>query len=863
MPKPTSPNTNINLLSIKMMQWIGLVVFSMCIILAGADKSMYSDPGAPSTSVDHAMTCADLEEGNEHCAGRKPAPSECHEAKQFEDLEMMIKCALYAGGKQKVMGMWNVGVLYAKSNKLNEAFAWMDKAVTLATNVLGKAPINFLIQAADMAYRTRKTDECVRLLNIGIPVGLEITESAWKTLLRASASGDPEMLMDDVGDYFLGKQAEMIASTVALLGKAYTELVDSNDIANDGVENGEYARALGAITAWKASSEAATGKVTMPHAALGDLYLHFGQFNLSIEHRMLHAQDSVLKATLSRGYSHDLVVDVVESAVGGAAYLIALSTLRDALLRLLKQSIQMADKESLEWIGLSCGVEGFGDKYTSGHTAQASDFIKFIATCFEQQDVIANSDADASWFNPQKTGWSVLHYAARSGSADVMRAVIGAIAEEHPAMVAPYVFYNEKKAVTPLHVAVADDFVDVAKVLVDYGIDPHLHNEAAGYSAIEIACLKRWSDADMITAFGGDAKGICPNGVVAELKSVPLTQQLGSGGYLKPKPGSEPDDHVPASHACDIDVRDNTLSREEFETEYLALKRPVVLRGLQRGSDWDELREKWARDQISTTHPTLAFLTGSIPYARTFGVGGSDVTGVDDYLSYMRKISEGEDEVESNNEDEEESGGRERAVAGSRVPNYSFTNLNKAPNDFDGQFDLHEEMKNATVVPELFEHTTMRGSFQFFLGPAGTGAPIHMHASAFNVLMYGRKRWYLLPPPHAMYSKQPIMEWLADGNVERLSEIDGALYSCVQEAGDIIFVPEAWGHGILNLQETVGFAIEFDWQSSMTAGQIEIEGIECTGTSETDSCFIATPEDGPANDEYGLANDEDAAENQV
>jgi hypothetical protein len=31
---------------------------------------------------------------------------------------------------------------------------------------------------------------------------------------------------------------------------------------------------------------------------------------------------------------------------------------------------------------------------------------------------------------------------------------------------------------------------------------------------------------------------------------------------------------------------------------------------------------------------------------------------------------------------------------------------------------------------------------------------------------------------------------------------------CVQRAGDIIYVPGLWGHGVLNLQDSVGCAVE-------------------------------------------------------
>ena len=37
-------------------------------------------------------------------------------------------------------------------------------------------------------------------------------------------------------------------------------------------------------------------------------------------------------------------------------------------------------------------------------------------------------------------------------------------------------------------------------------------------------------------------------------------------------------------------------------------------------------------------------------------------------------------------------------------------------------------------------------------------------------------------------------------------------WECVQEAGDVMFVPDFWGHMILNLRESVGIAGEWETQ---------------------------------------------------
>jgi hypothetical protein len=137
---------------------------------------------------------------------------------------------------------------------------------------------------------------------------------------------------------------------------------------------------------------------------------------------------------------------------------------------------------------------------------------------------------------------------------------------------------------------------------------------------------------------------------------------------------------------------------------------------------------------------------------------------------------------------------------------------------------------------------------QFFLGGPGTGAPSHLHKDAVNSLVYGRKKWFLTPPSRALYSTVPAAEWVA--NLARVDEAARALGGddvrrggrrapragaragtagegggalpareeadlyqrlkvCTQEAGDVIYVPHGWGHAVLNVETSVGVAVEF------------------------------------------------------
>jgi hypothetical protein len=118
---------------------------------------------------------------------------------------------------------------------------------------------------------------------------------------------------------------------------------------------------------------------------------------------------------------------------------------------------------------------------------------------------------------------------------------------------------------------------------------------------------------------------------------------------------------------------------------------------------------------------------------------------------------------------------------------------------------------------------------QFYVGGPGTGAPLHYHEDAWNTLAHGRKAWFLLPPSAAEYTTVPIADYVIDvlprlkdrqrqGTAGKAGEGGGGAFAwapgsrplvCAQEAGDVIYVPAGWGHAVLNLAPSVGFAVEF------------------------------------------------------
>jgi hypothetical protein len=99
-------------------------------------------------------------------------------------------------------------------------------------------------------------------------------------------------------------------------------------------------------------------------------------------------------------------------------------------------------------------------------------------------------------------------------------------------------------------------------------------------------------------------------------------------------------------------------------------------------------------------------------------------------------------------------------------------------------------------------------TLQFYLGGPGSGSPFHFHKDAFNALMYGKKRWFLLPPSQALYSTIPVSSWVANTPLDGPKAHTG-LKMCTQLEGDVMYVPHGWAHAVMNLETSVGLSVEF------------------------------------------------------
>ena len=145
-------------------------------------------------------------------------------------------------------------------------------------------------------------------------------------------------------------------------------------------------------------------------------------------------------------------------------------------------------------------------------------------------------------------------------------------------------------------------------------------------------------------------------------------------------------------------------------------------------------------------------------------------------------------------------------VDGKDADGVQTNSVRPSTDDFDG---MNSSLADAIVYPEVFDEENMRvTSPQWLLAPPDTGAPIHFHGNAINALVHGRKLWTFLPPRHSLYSTKHISKWINE-EYPQLNEA-GKTFQCIQEAGDFLFVPDGWAHGVVNLAESVGYALGFD-----------------------------------------------------
>ena len=244
------------------------------------------------------------------------------------------------------------------------------------------------------------------------------------------------------------------------------------------------------------------------------------------------------------------------------------------------------------------------------------------------------------------------------------------------------------------------------------------------------------------------------------------------------------DDDAPR---CDIHVVSGSeVAREPeaFVDRYIRSAQPVLVRGLLTADPALAPAATRMRraDLVSRLGPTM-WEVGTIPYqGRYQGVGATASTLADFVREHIDGCAPG-------------------AVCHHYIFGEAFSR-NGRPRTVQSERLLPLPTWAARARVQLARAT------QFYLGGPRSGAPMHYHQAAFNLLAYGRKRWLLVPPARALFSMQPAHEWMREEHREEQPRVEGML-ECEQRAGDLLVMPDLWGHLTYNLETSVGVAQEF------------------------------------------------------
>jgi len=274
---------------------------------------------------------------------------------------------------------------------------------------------------------------------------------------------------------------------------------------------------------------------------------------------------------------------------------------------------------------------------------------------------------------------------------------------------------------------------------------------------------------------------------------------------------SSPGDGAGWTARCDIDMYMYwEVTPEEIYQRYVMMNRPVLLRRLNENSTaWDA----YHKTEITRRFGSERVHVSDIPYNVKFGSqNGEDLL----LAEYLDEVNQGR-----------VSGGKHPwyVFKGNPVPLAAKNTSIVAPSVVqtpDFMYEVFRHNRNSgrrfpddgahdtPSSPEIQRELDRREPFvnlQWALGVAGSGAPVHFHNTAWNSLFYGRKHWYIYPPSRNLMGKKQTLLWVEE-DLEDLKAQGYLPYECTQEPGDVLIVPELWGHAVLNVRDSVAVATE-------------------------------------------------------
>ena len=303
--------------------------------------------------------------------------------------------------------------------------------------------------------------------------------------------------------------------------------------------------------------------------------------------------------------------------------------------------------------------------------------------------------------------------------------------------------------------------------------------------------------------------------------------------WASPPPDAERFEYGPG---CDFDVLDALPSQQEFDAKYWH-RAPVLIRG--GAEDWPA-RKRWAKARLwaavadddagddeaaASSKRDRARAVREQPGGNAEWAGRVDYIRNDDPRATYHKVPRGGFTL------------REFLCSEVCSPRANNTVLGGESTDADYVFDRDGWKVNVPylggaapgapdvlVPPFLAAHfdPTFHYNWSDYLlvSTPGSGLHFHRHPTAYNGLVYGRKRWFFYP---ASVTQRPefdvsALEWFRTR--ARREDLDAplpagaaaradGLLQCMQGEGDLVYVPQNWWHATISLSEGIAVSAQF------------------------------------------------------
>ena len=496
------------------------------------------------------------------------------------------------------------------------------------------------------------------------------------------------------------------------------------------------------------------------------LHLHYSTFSFGIGVALRGAVELQRYMILEfirqeRGSLHEAY-----NVVGEQSLLLLTSGINAHILSMARALLRSQDSAS-EIMNDACELSDNDQKALRSHELYLPVIRKVLERCLSRQNIVKPLvNKGAVLYINNQFGWTPYLQACSFDSTNLLDQLAAAGADR-----------NAKNALLQncLHIATMYGSFNLVKQLkrLEFNLSSvDLFARTPG----DIACQQRWAAERFYNALNLKV----PRGCIIDPVFV-ASKPSRLGGWLE-GPHVLPNDL--RIEKCDIDVLE-TLTPERFLIDYLSIQKPVLVRNILK--DRNKLKLSFQRQNVEKKYGSIVFPNKPISYGEHSGSfeNSSDITLSDLIVKMSNLFSE------NNNLGIEEI----------YPPNSIYQNI---PNDSP----LLEDFKHPEIMLSDKQNIHLR-NYQFFIGPPLSGVPPHFHAHQWNLLLYGRRKWFLFPPNKAFYSRQHVLDWYRESVM--LSPYEDREYmGCIQDSGDLLYIPDMWGQAVLSLRESIGFSQEFE-----------------------------------------------------